>query len=122
MGSTSRVFGMVLALLGAATMLLTNIAYSLLDLLRPDVTVAGVTGGRFWWGMALTLLAFVGAMLAPFEWLWSVALLLVATIGFFFIATGWALIPAVLLVIAAGLIFLGRDHVPAGALHREPAM
>ncbi len=102
-----RIIGMVVGIVAAALMLLVDVLYSLSHVLG---RMAGVTAdnSHFFWGLLITLVGLVGALLAPVRWLWSLALMLVATVAFFFTVGYWAIIPAVFFIAAMLLVYLDR--------------
>lgn len=102
-----RILGMIVGLVASAIMLIVDVLYSLSHVLG---RVAGFTADttHFWWGLFITLVGLIGALLAPFSWSASVLLMLVATVAFYFIAGWWAIIPAIFFVVAMLLVYRDR--------------
>ncbi|HEU0026502.1 MAG TPA: hypothetical protein VFQ25_05240 [Ktedonobacterales bacterium] len=93
--------GIVGALIGFGISILASI-------LRVIGGAAGISTDQshFFLAIILSLLAFVGALLAIGPGLAAAICLLVAAIGFFFVAGPWAIVPALFLLPAAWLAFV----------------
>lgn len=113
-----RLIGMIIGFGAAVIMLIVNILYSLSHVLG---RMAGITAdsSHFWLGLLVTIVGFVGALLAPFSWGASVLLMLVATVAFFFLVGWWAIIPAIFFVISMLLVY--RDRGTATTARRAPS-
>ena len=113
-----RIVGMIVGFVAAVIMLIVDVLYSLTNTLG---RIAGISAdsSHFFWGLLITIVGFVGALLAPFNWMASVALMLIATVAFFFVVGFWAIIPAVFFVVAMLLVYRDRGattgtRVPSG--------
>ncbi len=100
----SRVFALILGLIGVVIAFTINLLYSSLHVLG---RVAGITDDQthFFWGLFVVLIALVGSILAMFIPITGAVLLLIAGIAFFFIAGWWALLASPFLLVAAVLAY-----------------
>lgn len=113
-----RIVGMIVGFVAAVIMLVVDVLYSLSHVLA---RVAGMTAdsSHFFIGLLITIVGFVGALLAPFSWGASLLLMLIATVAFFFVVGFWAIIPAIFFVVAMLLVYRDRGattgtRVPTG--------
>lgn len=102
-----RIIGMIVGFVASVVMLLVDVLYSVSHVLA-RVTGISADSSHFFWGLLITVVGFIGALLAPFSWGASVLLMLVATVAFFFVVGFWAIIPAVLFVVAMLLVYRDR--------------
>lgn len=102
-----RIIGMIVGIVAAVLMLIVDVLYSLTNTLG---RIAGISADNthFFWGLFVTIIGFVGALVAPFSWVASVTLMLVSTVAFFFVVGFWAIIPAIFYVIAMLLVYSDR--------------
>ncbi len=112
-----RIIGMITGFVAAVIMLITDVLYSVSHVLARVVGISA-DSTHFFWGLLITIIGFVGALLAPFSWGASVLLMLVATVAFFFVAGFWAIIPAIFFVVAMLLVYFDRG---ATARTRAPS-
>jgi hypothetical protein len=110
---TLRIIGMIVGFVAAMIMLLVDILYSLTHVLA-RATGISADSSHFWWGLLITIVGFVGALLAPFSWGASVLMMLVATVAFFFVVGFWAIIPAIFFVVAMLLVYRDRSATTTG--------
>lgn len=102
-----RIIGMIVGFIAAAIMLVVDILYSVLHVLA-RITGVSADSSHFFWGLFVTIIGFVGALLAPFSRTASLVLMLVSTVAFFFVVGFWAIIPAVFFAGAIVLVYLDR--------------
>ena len=102
-----RIVGMIVGFVASVIMLIVDVLYSVSHVLA-RVTGISADSSHFFWGLFITIIGFVGALLAPFSWVASVALMLVATVAFFFVVGFWAIIPAVFFAVAMLLVYRDR--------------
>ena len=101
-----RVIGMVVGILGAILAFLFTIIHFFVKAIEAN----GLGTGHTPTGIAMSILALIGALLAlPFP-IVSAVLMLVAGIVMVLVAGGWGVIPLIVLAIAALLVFLDRNR------------
>ena len=102
-----RSLAMILGLIGAVIGFVTSLLYSLAHVLG---RIAGITtsSSHFFIGVGLTILALIGAVLAPFSGIVAALLMVAAVVGFAFIIGWWAILPAIFLLPAAWMAFSNR--------------
>ena len=101
-----RVIGMVVGIVGALLAFIVTIIHFIFKAIVSN----GLGTGHTPTGIALSILALIGALIAlPFP-LVSGVLMLIAGIGMFFVAGGLGALPFFVLAIAALLVFLDRNR------------
>lgn len=115
-----RSLAMILGVVGAVVGFITSMLYSVAHVLG---RIAGITtsSSHFFIGVGLTILALIGAVLAPFSGIVAALLMILSVIGFAFIIGWWAILPAIFLLPAAWMAFSNRA-LQDEAGPRQPAM
>jgi hypothetical protein len=115
-----RTLAMVLGVIGAVVGFVASLLYSLAHFLG---RIAGITADRshFFIGIGLTILAAIGAVMAPFSGVVAALLMVAAVVGFAFIIGWWAILPAIFLLPAAWIAFSNR-MLQGETGPRQPAM
>lgn len=127
-GSHMRVSLRILAVFDGIVGALMGFAISIVaSILRVIGGAVGISTDQahFFLAIALSLLAFVGALLAIGPGLAAAICLLIAAIGFFFVAGPWAIVPALFLLPAAWLAYVGSrapTPTPVAAPQPQPMM
>ncbi len=115
-----RILAVFEGIVGALVGFAISIVASILRVIGGAVGVS-TDQAHFFLAIALSLLAFVGALLAIGPGVAAAVCLLVAAIGFFFVAGWWAIIPALFLLPAAWLAFVSsRAPAPAPVAAPQP--
>ena len=116
-----RTLALILGLIGALVGFIVSMFYSLFHVLG---RVAGITAdsSHFFIGLGLTIVAVVGALLAPISGIVAALLMLAAVVGFAFIVGWWAILPAIFLVPAIVLAFSNRALQGREQSAQQPAM
>lgn len=100
----SRIFALILGLVGVVIAFIINLLYSSLHMLG---RISGITNDQshFFWGLFVVLIALAGSVLAALIPVAGAVLLLISGIAFFFIAGWWALLASPFLLIGAVLAY-----------------
>lgn len=104
-----RTLGMFAGIFASVVALLIDSLYSLFHVLG---RMTGVTddASHFWWGLLVTLIGFVGALLSIPTPVVASIMMLVAGIAFFWIAGWWAIFASLFFFVGAALVFLDRGR------------
>lgn len=116
-----RTLALILGLIGALVGFIVSMFYSLFHVLG---RVTGITAdsSHFFIGLGLTIVAVVGALLAPISGIVAALLMLAAVVGFAFIVGWWAILPAIFLAPAIVLAFSNRALQGQEQSAQQPAM
>ncbi len=114
-----RILAVFEGLVGALVGFAISITASILRVIGGAVGIS-TDQAHFFLAIALSLLAFVGALLAIGPGLVAAICLLVAGVGFFFVAGWWGIIPALFLLPAAWLAYISRTPAPAPVAAPQP--
>jgi hypothetical protein len=114
-----RSLAMILGVVGAVVGFIVSMLYSIAHVLG---RIAGITANssHFFIGVGLTILALIGAALAPFSGIVAGLLMVLSVIGFAFIIGWWAILPAIFLLPAAWMAVSNRA-LQGEAEPRQPA-
>ncbi len=104
-----RTLGMFTGIFASVVALVVDTLYSLIHVLA---RMSGVTddASHFWWGLLVTLIGFVGALLSVPSPVIASIMMLGAGIAFFWIAGWWAIFASLFFFIGAALVFLDRSR------------
>jgi hypothetical protein len=119
-----RILAVFDGIIGAVIGFAISILASVLRVIGGSVGIS-TDQSHFFLAIILSLLAFVGALLAIGPGLAAAICLLVAAVGFFFVAGPWAIVPALFLLPAAWLAFAGSrapEAAPVAAPQYQPMM
>jgi hypothetical protein len=109
MNFAGRTLAMAIGIAGAVVALIVTF----INFLVKNISAGGLGNAHTPTGLALSILAGVGAVLAlPFP-MTSAVLMLLAGIGMLFVAGGWGVIPLIVLGVAALFAFLDRKKAAA---------
>ena len=106
---TLRVFGMVIGIIGALLAFIITIVHFTLKAIQ----VQAIGSGHTPTGLAMSVLALIGALIAlPFPTV-SAIVMLIAGVVMIYVAGGLGVLPFFVLAVAAVLVFLDRGRKKA---------
>jgi len=111
-----RTFAMISGIVASVVAVIVDFLYSFFHVLG---RVSGITNdpSHFWWGLFVTLIGFVGALLTFRSPMLAAVLMLIAGVAFFWIVGWWAIFASVFFFIGAALAFIdGRRATTTGAM------
>ena len=104
-----RAVGMVIGIIGAILALLVTF----INFFVKNIQAGSLGNAHTPTGILMTILAFVGAIIAlPFP-IASAILMIIGGIGMIFVAGAFGALPLIVLVVAAIIVFLDRNKISA---------
>jgi len=102
-----RTLGMFFGIFASVIAVIVDSLYSFFHVLG---RVSGITNdpSHFWWGLFVTLIGFVGALLSMGSPIAAAILMLVAGVALFWVVGWWAIFASLFFFIGAALAILDR--------------